>query len=58
MSDIVARLEVIARESGCLIDLSTILDKTVCPKITIRTEHPHKTEDEVEYIYITPSEVR
>ncbi|KAI6784633.1 uncharacterized protein J7T54_006678 [Emericellopsis cladophorae] len=55
MSDIVAQLEVLSRESGCLIDLSAILDLTVCPKIDIRTDKGHMVEQKDDYICVTPT---
>lgn len=58
MSDIVAQLEVLSKESGCLIDLSAIIDLSVCPKIDIKTTKPHKVEEKEDYICVTPSEVR
>ncbi|KAI9170859.1 Replicase polyprotein [Paramyrothecium foliicola] len=57
MSDIVARLEVIAREGGCHVDLASILDKAVCSKVTLQPGRPYQSEEKEEYIYVTPSEV-
>ena len=36
MADIIAQLEVLSRESGCLVDLSALIDLSVCPKIDIK----------------------
>jgi hypothetical protein len=57
MSDIVAQIEVLAKESGCLIDISAILDLAVCPKVDIITEKPHVVEEKDDYVCITPTEV-
>lgn len=53
MADIIAQLEVLSRESGCLIDLTAIL--SVCPKIDFKTDRPHKVEDKDDYICVTPT---
>ena len=58
MSDIVAQLEVLSRESGCLIDLSAIIDLSICPKIDLKThKKPHKIEEKEDVICVTPTEV-
>jgi len=58
MSDIIAQLEVLSRESGCLIDLSAILDLSICPKIDIRTDKGHMVEQKDDYICVTPTNPR
>lgn len=57
MSDIVAQIEVLARESGCLIDISAVLNLAVCPKVDIIAEKPHVVEEKGDYVCITPTEV-
>lgn len=57
MSDIVAQLEVLSRESGCLIDLSAIVDLSVCPKIDIKPGKDHKVEEKDDVICVTPTKV-
>lgn len=57
MSDIVAQLEVISKESGCILDISAILDLSICPKIDVKTHKPHTMEEKDDYICITPTEV-
>ena len=56
MSDIVAQLQVLAKESGCFVDLTAILDAAVCPKIDIKTEKDHKVEQKDDTICVTPTE--
>ncbi|KAH7122180.1 hypothetical protein B0J13DRAFT_456363 [Dactylonectria estremocensis] len=56
MSDIISQLQVIIRESGCLLDLTAILDLSICPKIDILTERPHKVEEKQDYITVTATE--
>lgn len=57
MADIVAQLEVLSQETGCLIDLSTVLNLSLCPKINFKTDKPHKIEDKDDYICVTSTEV-
>jgi len=56
MSDIVAQLEVLAQESGCLIDISAIIDTSICSKIDVKTHKPHKVEEKDDYICVIPTE--
>jgi hypothetical protein len=58
MSDIVAQLEVLSQESGCLLDLSAILDLSICPKIDLKTDKDHKVEEKDDVICVTPTHVR
>lgn len=57
MSDIVAQLEVLSQESGCLLDISAIIDLSICPKIDVKTHKPHKVEEKDDYICVIPTEV-
>ncbi|KAH7156711.1 hypothetical protein EDB81DRAFT_945127 [Dactylonectria macrodidyma] len=56
MSDIISQLQVIIRESGCLLDLTAILNLSICPKIDILAPQPYKVEQEQDYITVTTSE--
>lgn len=58
MADIIAKLEVLSKESGCLLDLSAIIDLSVCPKIDILTPGHHHTHHDNDHVYVTPTEVR
>lgn len=55
MADIIAQLEVLSRDSGCLLDLSAIIDLGVCKKIDIKTDRPHKIEKKDDYVCVTPT---
>lgn len=55
MSDIVAQLEVLSRESGCLIDISAILNLSICPKVEVITDKPHVVEEKDDVVCITPT---
>jgi hypothetical protein len=57
MADIIAQLEVLSRDSGCLLDLSAIIDLGVCKKIDIKTDRPHKIEKKDDYVCVTPTGV-
>ena len=57
MSDIVAQLQVLSRESGCLIDLSAIVDLAVCPRIDIKPGKGHTVEEKEDVICVTPTKV-
>jgi hypothetical protein len=55
--DVVAKLEVLSQESGCLLDLSAILDLSVCPKIDIFLPRPHHVKEEKkDVVCVTPTE--
>ncbi|CAM1504827.1 Fc.00g024180.m01.CDS01 [Cosmosporella sp. VM-42] len=56
MADIITQLQVLSRDRGCLLDISAILDLSICPRIDIRTDRPHKVEQKDEYVYVTPTE--
>lgn len=57
MSDIIAHLEVLSQESGCILDLSAILDQSICPKVDLKTHKGHTVEENDDYICVTPTEV-
>lgn len=56
MADIISQLQVLSQETGCLLDLTALLDLSICPSINILTSRPHKVEEKDDYIYITPTE--
>jgi hypothetical protein len=57
MADIIAQLEVLSKESGCLIDISAIVDLSLCPKIDIISQQPTQVEQDDDTICVTPSGV-
>ncbi|KAM5379354.1 hypothetical protein ACJZ2D_004052 [Fusarium nematophilum] len=54
-SDIIAQLEVIGRESGCLLDITTLIDLSICPTIEIIGKKPHKVDEKDDYVQVTPT---
>lgn len=57
MADIIASLDVLSQQTGCLIDLSAILDLSICPKVDIKTQKPHTIEQKDDYVCVTSTEV-
>ena len=54
--DLVAKLEVITKDHGCLVDLSAILDVSVCPSIDLWLPKPHSWDSYGEdYVVVTPT---
>jgi len=54
--DLIAQIEVLSKDDGCLLDLSAILDVSVCPTIDLHMPKPHSWEDHEDWVQITPSE--
>jgi hypothetical protein len=55
--DAIAQIDVRLLEGGCLLDLSAILDLSVCPKIDIFLPRPHKVEEKKnDVVCVTPTE--
>ena len=57
MTDIIAQLEVLSRESGCLVDLSSLLNMSTCPKIDLKVSMGHTVKENDDLIYIVPTKV-
>jgi len=54
--DLVAQIEVLSQDNGCLLDLSAILDVSVCPTIDLHLPKPHSWEAHGDdYVQITPT---
>ncbi|KAI5459116.1 hypothetical protein BGZ63DRAFT_455942 [Mariannaea sp. PMI_226] len=55
MADIIAQLQVLSRDNGCLLDISALLDLSICPNVNIQTKRPHKIAQSPDYVTVTPT---
>jgi hypothetical protein len=55
--DLVAKLEVLSKDNGCLLDLSAILDVSICPTLDIFMHKPHHFQPvDDDHICVTPTQ--
>lgn len=58
MSDVLAQVDVLAKDSGCLVDITAVMDQGLCSKVMVKTDVPYETEDHPDYVSIIPTKVR
>lgn len=57
MADIIAQLELLARDRGCHAGLTGIVDPSLCPRINLDTGKSTSVEEKRDFISVTPTEV-
>lgn len=58
MAGLVTQLQVLAQESGCFLDISALIDLSICPNINVKADRPKIVNvKEDGHICITPTEV-
>ncbi|KFA69732.1 hypothetical protein S40285_08115 [Stachybotrys chlorohalonatus IBT 40285] len=55
MSDVLAQVDVLAKDSGCLVDITAVMDQGLCSKVMVKTDVPYETEDHPDYVSIIPT---